>query len=303
MTREASDTLPEGLPLAAQPGEEVLLQRLLGVRFLTGEAGEGAAPVSAEAPISIAPGLEMLDDGEFLATLGAFIGKPASMNSLRRLAAATRLHLAASRSPFAVVYLPEQDITDGVVTLRVAPSRLGEVLVEGNCLFSDDDYRRWLRAVPGEAIDARRLGEDIDWINRNPFRQLTPTVTRGQAPGTTDLVLRAREAPRAWSAFAGFNNHGTVTSDEQRLFLGVNWGDAFGRGDLLDLNLSADPAADHFRALSASYQGFLPWRHVAEPWGSYSTTDGIVAPPFSLDGSAWRLGFDYGIPDGAGQCH
>lgn len=46
---------------------------------------------------------------------------------------------------------------------------------------------------PGEPINGTYLKADIDWLNRNPFRNVTTVAEPGGRAGTTGLKLRLDE--------------------------------------------------------------------------------------------------------------
>lgn len=282
-------------PAGAFPGEEVLLDHLAGVVVFPGEAPfRSAGPLhTAGLDISRTPFLQTAD---FRAIMGAFLNQPVSPESLKRLTRSIEFYAASLQRPFITAYLPPQDITAGTLAVVVRESVADErFTIEGNRWFGDDSYQRFVRQQPGDRIDLQRLREDVAWINRNGFRSARLTASPGAEPGTTRVGVSVRET-RPWRFTSGYNNSGTATSDTDRLNAGVTWANAFGRADLWNLNLSADPAVHHYRALSTGYTAFLPWRHILTVRGNVALTDGIVAAPFELDGTSWQVALDYEVP-------
>src|SRR5690606_7390460 len=127
-------------------------------------------------------------------TLAAeLIGRPQSAASLSRLQGAVRAMLDAAGHPFTVVYVPEQDVTTGILQIVAKEAVLDEVVVENARWFSDDSYAGAGHLRPGDAIDLETLQRDVAWLNRHPFRQVTPMAQPGSTPGTTSIVLRAAD--------------------------------------------------------------------------------------------------------------
>jgi hemolysin activation/secretion protein len=282
--------------LVAQPEEAVILESLRGVKLLT--ANQKVQPITTlgDDTVDVSGFPELQQDPEFIRLVKLFIGQPVSMESLQRLQSAVRVHFKSKGHSFTLVHLPQQDITDGYVQLVVTQARLsGEITVEGNRYFSDEQYLRWLRQQVDQPVDALQLNDDIDWINRNPFRSATVAASPGSQAGTTHLTIQAREArPVRW--YMGANNTGSESTTKERVLAGMNWGNAFGLGHQMSLQVTADSAFEHSKSLSGSYSLDLPWRHTLSLSGAYSKTDGIVSEPFSLTGMSSQFILRYGIP-------
>ena len=279
--------------LRALPGETILLRRLNGIAFYA-----TAAAASAGAPgqgIAL-HGLPLLQNAGFQAIVSHAGNAPASRDSLERLLVATRVYLGQLGYPFSVVYLPPQDITSGIVRVVVTLSRMqGAPEIEGARYFSPDLYRRAIRNSPERPLNLADMKADIDWINRNEFRSAKVTTVAGTEPATTKVLVSVEEKfPLTFTL--GADNTGTASTRENRLNGGIKWGNAFGLGDTLALNLSMSPDVRTFQSISGSYAIDLPWRHVLTFSGAYSRTNGIVASPFSLKGETWQISADYLIP-------
>lgn len=228
--------------------------------------------------------------------LQAAIGQPASLVSLQRLANEITKLLREQGRVFVSVWVPPQDLTDGVVRIAVIPASMeGPMQVAGAEHFSDESYFKWIRQQPGAEPNAAQLQEDIDWINRNPFRNATLAAAPGSTPDTTLLALRVRER-RPVRVFAGVDNTGTKNTDEQRIFAGFNWGNAFGRGDQLSYQYRADPSRKHSTTHSGSYLADLPWRHWIALSGAWSETTPDLGPTFDQKGESWQVGAQYHVP-------
>jgi len=179
--------------------------------------------------------------------------------------------------------------------LVVQESVVGEVVVEGNQHFSDEQFTRWVRANPGEPLNIEQAKADADWISRNPFRSASLTVRRGAQPATTDLVIQTADR-RTWRAFAGTNNTGTESTGEERFITGINSGNVWGLGHSASFQFSADYDFKRSLSYSGNYSIDLPWRHIVTAFASYSETDADVPPPLNQTGEGLQGGLNYDIP-------
>lgn len=282
----------------ALAGEQVVLSQLKGIVFLTSPnqvQPEGVPKVKgfdvSRVPLLRAEGFDIIPR--------SFLNQPASQQSLSRLTVATRVWLGGRGYTYISVYLPEQDITDGVVQIVVEPSRVsGPVQVEGAKWFSSTLLSRNIRQQEGDPIDTDQLKADVDWLNRNPFRRVNALALAGPERGTTVLKLEVVDRfPMRFNT--GYQNTGSTVSDEDRIFAGFTWSNALGRGDQLGYQFTASPDLDTSVAHSFNYAMDLPWRHTLRLSGLYSTLDGRVAAPLTLSGTSWQIALRYDIPLGS----
>jgi len=120
--------------------------------------------------------------------------------------------------PFVSVTVPPQEITSGVLTLRVVEFHTGKVSVEGTAV--ERNLAGQVRLAPGGRIDSGALEEDLDWLNRNPYRHVEGAFAPGDAIGASDFTLKVTEA-KPWSAFAGYANTGSEATGRDRWTMGA----------------------------------------------------------------------------------
>lgn len=273
--------------------DEIIVEALKGVAFFP--TAEAALSGPADSGIHFA-GLDLLNTTVFRGVVASYLEQPVTRTLLLQVTTATQVYLSQQGYPFSIAYLPEQDITTGVVRVIVVLSRVeSEVEVEGAKYFSPALYQAQVRTDSDAPLNAGSLREDVAWINRNPFRAAVLSARAGDAPGTTKLVLQVKEQ-RPVRVFAGANNTGTQTTKEERVFAGVNWGNAWGLGHQMSAQWTSSWDFETMRSVSGSYVVDLPWRHTLSFSGAYSATKGVVSPPFALRGESWQVGADYAIP-------
>lgn len=280
-------------PPAPHLSDAPLLAALKGVVLVPDASPASLRRVAAGVDTSAVPEAR---SGAFTAFLQQAIGQPASLAGLRRLADGVSQLLRKQGLPFVSVWVPPQDLTDGVVRIAVRPAVAeGPVRVEGAQYFRPESYLAEVRQRAGEPIDATALQDDVDWINRNPFRNAALAAAPGSTPDGTRLSLRVRER-RPWRVFAGADNTGTRSTDTQRLFAGFNWGNAFGRGDQLSYQYRVDPARKYSTTHSGSYQADLASRRVLGLSFAWSETTPDLGPLFGQRGTSWQVGGQYRVP-------
>jgi len=166
------------------------------------------------------PGSKVAPDA-FEAALTPFLGEPLSLALAGKIQAAIARVYREAGYPFVSVTLPPQEITGGVLQVRVIEFRSGSVSVSGVSPEEADQVRGRLRFAPGERIDARALEEDLGWLNRSPYRRADGVFRPGEEAALSNLNVTV-EAGRPWQAFAGWSNSGSQDTGRDRYFLGGN---------------------------------------------------------------------------------
>ena len=121
--------------------------------------------------------------------------------------------------PFVSVTLPPQEVSSGVLQLRVILFKVAGIKVTGAAAESYPPSR--IRLVPGQEIDARKLETDLDWANRNPFRQVEAVFGPGKDLGLTDVNIQVTDR-KPWQVYAGYANSGTLLTDRNRYYVGAS---------------------------------------------------------------------------------
>lgn len=179
-----------------------------------------------------------LDNPEARAELAQFIGRPISRKLVSDIAAQIVLYYRAKGFPFVSVSVPPQEITQGMVEFRVVEFKLDAVVVKGNTKTPGPFIVERLRARSGEPIDANLLSQDLDELNRYPFRSIQVGLTPSDNFGETNLELNVTEVP-AWRVYAGYSNSGSPSTGWDRISLGGSIGDLFTMDSLLSYQFTS----------------------------------------------------------------
>jgi len=92
------------------------------------------------------------------------------------------------------VYVPEQELTSGVVRLQVSEGVVGNVRISGNKYFSDANIRASLPELKeGQAPNLRKMSEALQLANENPAKQVDVTLGVGEEEGKVDAKVGVTE--------------------------------------------------------------------------------------------------------------
>jgi hemolysin activation/secretion protein len=140
------------------------------------------------------------------------------------------------------VDLPEQQIVDGLVRLKVTEGRLASVQVSGTRYFSN---RQILAAMPdarvGVVPNLPKLQDEIGAVNaQTTERQVVPILKAGNEPGTVALALKVQDH-LPLHASVELNNQQTEGTRALRSLFALSYDNLFGRLDQFSVQYQTAP--------------------------------------------------------------
>jgi len=141
------------------------------------------------------------------------------------------------------VYVPEQELTGGVVRLQVTEGVIGKVVISGNKYFDTGNIRRSLPALQeGRAPNLRQMSEDIQLSNDSPAKQLEVTLGVGEEEGKVDAkVVVTEDKPQR--VFMTADSTGTAATGRSRVGVAYQHANLFNRDHNLTLAYTGSPDA------------------------------------------------------------
>lgn len=270
---------------------------LLAIRLIAHQDQTDPAASGSNEPIEVAEGV--LAPASLREEISPFIGKPVSMALLAELAKSVIHAWRNEDFPIVDVYFPEQNITGGRVQIVVREALLGKVIINDTVQTDPAFLAKNIRLSPGDRIDQRVLLADLDWINRNPIRQVNLVYQSGETDGTSDIALETTEEPPL-TAYTGFANTGVTATGENEWSAGVNWANPFRTEQSIGYHFGADLEFESLESHTVFYRNFLPWRHELRFLGAavFSDVPGNPASPVPIDlaGENLQASLDYVIP-------
>jgi len=192
-------------------------------------------------------GVTLLPEAELQANLASWLGQPAAMADLRR--AADRVaELYRERGYLVRAFLPEQQLSDGVVAITVLEGRLSDIRVEQAAPgrhISVAQVRAMMSARQqlGAPVRADDIQRAIGLLNALPGLTASSLLEPGEQPGESRLVVSVRDEP-AITGQVQMDNAGSKASGEWRVSGGVSFNSPSGRGDQAQLYGSKSSGSD-----------------------------------------------------------
>ena len=167
------------------------------------------------------------------------------------------------------VYIPEQDIKDGVIEIRVAEGKMGKISIKGNKWFSSDFIERFFHVKKNEILNIKTLTRDILRLNKNPDFEVKAVISQGKEPQTSDISLKIDDK-LPWHAGFLEDNSGSRLTGKYRSMFSIRSSNVSGLGDTVFLNTLY---SDNSSAESVSY---------TIPIGTYGTKFGVDITYFKM---------------------
>ncbi len=249
----------------------------------------------------VVKGVRLLEEsGSFLKKLEAqYVDSPLTCGILSSLKQDILQFYEKEDQPFVVVSIPKQSWSHGVVQVVVEEARLGEIRSVGNRYFSGTEVAGYIRTKSGAPIVARKVVEDVAWMNQNPFRRTDAVWVPGKQRGVADLELVTVDR-WPYRVYAGSDNSGTIATERNRVFGGFNFGKTLIEDSQIAYQFTCSPNWNRFYAHTVSARIPCPWRHVAVFYGGYSQVEPLLEDYHPIEykelGTSWQIDARYRIP-------
>lgn len=132
----------------------------------------------------------------------------------------------------AVAFIPPQKIEGGVVILRVIEARMGDLEVTKARYFLKDRIYYYWAIKKGDILRYERISRSLQFMNKNPDREVKATILPGKETGTTDIAL-TQKTFFPFHVTASLDNEGSIPTGKMRKGLGFVENNLLGLDDTL----------------------------------------------------------------------
>ncbi len=138
--------------------------------------------------------------------------------------------------PLAIAIIPAQTIQDGLVTIQVSEASYGDVVINNKSRLNASLLSRSLIPLKsGDKITGDRLNQTLLLLNDIPGIIVDTSIKKGDAQGTSDLLINTTDASR-YKAYASIANSGSASIGRTRANASVDLINPLGLGDVLTVN-------------------------------------------------------------------
>ncbi len=157
------------------------------------------------------------------------------------------------------VQIPPQQVTSGIIVLKVLPEPVGRLRITGSRYFSLDEIRREAPSLSeGTSPNFSQVTRDLQVLNDIPDRRVTPTVTPGKIPGTVDVNLDVKDTPPVHGSIE-LNNRYSAFTTPLRLNGSISYDNLWQLEHSIGFNFQVSPEdLNQVEVFSAFYLARIP---------------------------------------------
>jgi hemolysin activation/secretion protein len=201
--------------------------------------------------------------------------------------------------PTVLVNIPPQEVQEGVVTLEVIESKIGEVRVTGNRYYTKEKILEMLPAFRrGELLYVPEVQEEMNKANSASDLKIAPILMPGKELGTTDVDLRVTDYFPLHGSIE-LNNRSTHDTSDLRLNGVIHYDNLWQSGHSISLQYQMSPQeTDEVKAFAASYVLPAPWNedHVLAAYAVLSDSQTAFGEGFQVNGKGDIYGLQHAVP-------
>jgi hemolysin activation/secretion protein len=186
--------------------------------------------LKAEGIISLEPTLANLNSEQLKTSIQSLIGQPIDQNTINAVRTKLLDAVNAENTMLADIYFPPQKSQDGYIVAVVAPARVGKINTINQKFYDGDRLACEIRNRPGTRVNLQSITEDMQWLNRTPWRISDSSFSPGENPGEADITLSTQDR-MPFRPYFSMDNSGTRYTGLDRFRYGFSWGNAFGQFD------------------------------------------------------------------------
>jgi hemolysin activation/secretion protein len=225
-------------------------------------------------------GNTLLEPSTVQSLVNGFAGEHRDFSSVEQAVAALEGAYRERGYSLVKVVLPEQELNEGVVHLKVVETRIGKVRVAGNQFHGAANIRRSLpTVVEGAVPNTDALSANLRMANENASKKANLQLQSGEVPGVIDAVVQIVDA-KSWSAVALVDNSGNDSSGRTHVTAQYQNFNVGGLDHVFSAQYTTSPEnADKISVYGAGYHVPLySLRDSLDFYGSYSSVDaGVVS--------------------------
>ena len=143
------------------------------------------------------------------------------------------------------VYVPEQELTGGVVRIQVTENAIRDVTVTGNKYFSEKNIRASVPALEiGKTPNLRAISEAVQLSNDSAAKQINVSLSSAEEDGKIDAEVKVTDYDPL-RVFLTLDNTGAASTGNWRTGVAIQHANLFDRDQVGTLAYTTSPDSPH----------------------------------------------------------
>lgn len=180
-------------------------------------------------------GATLIDEQTLKTILSKYENKELTLSEINQIAEDITANYRTHGYILAYVYIPQQEIKDGILEIGVIEGKTGEITVTGNKSYSTKFIRKHLERIKKDPSPKEEtLERALLILNEYPSLNVKASLKAGKDFGATDITAQAKDSLPI-SGSLSYDNFGANTTSKHRLNAALNIGTLITSGDYLML--------------------------------------------------------------------
>jgi len=272
------EPFPEPTPPQKLPPPSELLQPPTSPSVPPETLPEGA-PATIRVERFEVEGSTVFDEEDFAEALAEFLNRPLSFAELFRARSAVTQLYTDNGYITTGAFIPPQELSDGIVTIRVVEGRIEDIQVAGTERLNPGYIRSRLALAAGPPLNINRLQEALQLLQLDPLiERLSSELSAGTRPGTNLLEVEVVEAD-TFQIGVNLNNNRSPSVGSFRRGVTLTQANFLGLGDALSSSYNNTDGSDNF---NISYTVPINPRNGTLRFAYGVTSSQVIEEPFEI---------------------
>ncbi len=273
-----------------------LLLGVLSVLFAGAALAEDSGTLRFEITGFVVEGNALLPPERIEQSVAPFKGKDKDFADVQRALESLQAAYKEQGYTAVQVLLPEQELEQGVIHIKVIEGYIAKVTVKANQHHDAENIRNSLPAIAeGQPPHSGRVAAALRAANENPSKRVTVLLKDGEKEKDIDVTLDVTdENPQKF--FVSLDNSGTRQTGSYRLGVGYQNANLFNKDQVLTMQFITSPEKiDQVKIFGVGYRiPLYRYGDMLDLVAGYSDVDaGVVQDLFNVSGSGKVLGAHY----------
>ncbi|MFT5207339.1 MAG: hemolysin activation/secretion protein [Candidatus Omnitrophota bacterium] len=176
-------------------------------------------------------GMTRFNDQDMQPYSKLFIKTEVNIGDIKRIAKRITQRYQAAGYITSRAYVPPQTILDGIVRIKILEGKIGTIHIEDNHFFKDGVFEQYLKLDDQSPFNYKDFESALYNLNALPDLSVKSYLLSGDAPGTTDILLKAVEKNPLHISY-NFHNRGVKSTHLSRHALNIRHSSLTGRADM-----------------------------------------------------------------------
>lgn len=207
-------------------------------------------------------GNSLISTERLQSAVSGYLSRPLSFNDLQA-AALDIARLYRDDGWLVRAFLPQQDITDGNVSIQIVEAVLGDVQLDGPGPWPQNEARIQKMVSAQQKVGAPLRADAIDrallLMDDLPGLTVSGALVPGQSENTTNLALKLGQEPLLIGD-ASVDNFGSRSTGDKRISANLLFNSPLQTGELLSANAVHTQGSDYLRLAGSFPVGYDGWK-------------------------------------------